>query len=140
MHRGLYADNKGNAIEITESKANIFFWDQTKVRTIGRVVGGSDQGEKTLGLGLSENNLGDDLRIVLELEGNERSWLVKDQLDNALTVKHDTLTHEATADKLKNAVTTERHRVIISPNTTTGEYMADLLPVRYKVVEVSAKG
>lgn len=140
MHRGLYADNKGNAIEITESKANIFFWDQTKVRTIGRVVGGSDQGEKTLGLGLSENNLGDDLRIVLELEGNERSWLVKDQLDDALTVKHDTLTHEATADKLKNAVTTERHRVIISPNTTTGEYMADLLPVRYKVVEVSAKG
>ena len=55
-------------------------------------------------------------------------------------MKHDTLTHEATADKLKNAVTTERHRVIISPNTTTGEYMADLLPVRYKVVEVSAKG
>ena len=140
MHGGLYADNKGKAIEITEPKANIFFWDQTKVRTIGRVVGGRDQGEKPLGQGLSVNNLGDDLRIVLELEGNERSWLVKDQLDDALTVKHDTLTHEATANRLTNAVTTERHRVVISPNLTTGEYIADLLPVRYKVVEVSAKG
>lgn len=37
-------------------------------------------------------------------------------------------------------MTTERHRIIIKPNETTGEFMADLLPTRYKVVEVSAKG
>ena len=140
MYDGLYADNKGNAITINEPRANIFFWDQTKVRTIGRVVGGLDQGDKPLGFGLSENNLGDDLRIVLELDGNQRSWLVKDQLNDALTTRYDTLTFEATQEKLTSTVITERHRIVISPNAETGEYIADLLPTRYKVVEVSAKG
>ena len=140
MMDGLYADNHGNAIEITEPRINITFWDQTKVRTIGRVVGGLDQGEKPLGFGLSKNNMGDDLRIVLELEGNQRSWLVKDQQDDVLTTRYDTLTFEAASDKPTSTVITERHRVVISPNCATGEYMVDLLPARYKVVEVSAKG
>jgi hypothetical protein len=34
MFNGLYADNNGNAVEITENRIGIFFWDQTKVRTI----------------------------------------------------------------------------------------------------------
>ena len=140
MFNGLYADNSGKAIEMTENRIGIFFWDQTKVRTIGRVVGGMDQGGKPLGFGLSQNNLGDELRIVLELEGNQRAWLVKDQQNEALTVRYDTLVHEQTVNKLTNAITTERHRIVIKPNTETGEYIADLLPTRYKVVEVSAQG
>lgn len=140
MYGGVYSDNNGNPIEITEKKTNIFFWDQTKVRTIGRVVGGIAQGEKTLGLGKSVNNLGEDLRIVLELDGNQRSWLVKDQLNDAVTTRNEVFVHEQTAEKLENTVVTERHRVVITPNATTGEYIVDLLPTRYKVVEVSAKG
>ena len=140
MFNGLYADNNGKARPINSNQTNVFFWDQTKVHTIGRVVGGLDQGDKTLGFGLSKNNLGDDLRIVLELEGNQRSWLVKDQRNDALTVVNDTLTFDASAGKETCTVQTERHRVIISPNAETGEYQADLLPVRYKVVEVSANG
>ena len=140
MFGGLYADNQGQAIEITEPRIGIFFWDQTRVRTIGRVVGGRDQGEKPLGFGLSANNLGENLRIVLELEGNQRSWLVKDQLNDALTTTTDSMPHTQTKDHYYNRVVTERHRVIITPSTATGEYMADLLPVRYKVVEVSAEG
>lgn len=140
MFNGLYADNNGKARPINSNQTNVFFWDQTKVHTIGRVVGGLDQGDKTLGFGLSKNNLGDDLRIVLELEGNQRSWLVKDQLNDALTVVYDTLTFDASERKETSTVITERHRVIISPNAETGEYQADLLPVRYKVVEVSANG
>ena len=140
MFNGLYADNSGQAIEITEPRIGIFFWDQTKVHTIGRVVGGLDQGEKPLGLGQSKNNLGDNLRIVLELDGNQRSWLIKDQLDASITSRTDTMVHEQTRDKLTNTVLTERHRVVITPNSETGEYMADLLPTRYKVIEVSAQG
>lgn len=140
MYGGVYSDNNGNPIEITEKKTGIFFWDQTKVRTIGRVVGGIDQGEKLLGFGQSVNNLGEDLRIVLELDGNQRAWMVKDQRNDALTTKEEVFVHEQTADKLENKVVTERHRVVITPNAKTGEYMADLLPTRYKVVEVSAKG
>ena len=140
MFDGLYADNKGAARPINSNQTNVLFWDQTKVLTIGRVVGGLDQGEKTLGFGLSKNNLGDDLRIVLEQEGNQRSWLVKDQLNDALTVVHDTLAFETADGKKTSTVLTERHRVIITPNVETGEYQAKLLPIRYKVVEISAKG
>ena len=140
MYGGLYADNNGVARPINQNQTNVFFWDQTKVHTIGRVVGGLDQGDQPLGFGLSKNNLGDDLRIVLELEGNQRSWLVKDQMNDALTVVQETLTFEASEGKNTNSVTTERHRVVISPNAETGEYQANLLPVRYKVVEVSANG
>lgn len=140
MYDGLYANNQGQAIEMTEPKSNVFFWDQTKIRMIGRVTGGLDQGEKPLGRGLSENNLGDDLRIVLEPEGNLRSWLVKDQLDETLRTKYDTLVHTLCAEDCSNTVTTERRRVIIYPNIVTGEYMADLLPIRYKIVEIKAEG
>ena len=140
MFDGLYADNKGAARAINSNQTNVRFWDKTKVHTIGRVVGGLDQGEKVLGFGLSKNNLGDDLRIVLEQEGNQRSWLVKDPLNDALTVVHDTLEFQTDKGKKTNTVLTERHRVIITPNHETGEYQADLLPIRYKVVEISAKG
>ncbi len=140
MFDGLYADNNGVARPINSNQTNVFFWDQTKVHTIGRIVGGLDQGEKTLGFGLSKNNLGDDLRIVLEQEGNQRSWLVKDQLNDALTVVNDTLAFETASGKKTSTVLTERHRVIITPNVETGEYQAKLLPIRYKVVEISAKG
>ncbi len=140
MFDGYYADNNGKHIEMTENKKNVFFWDQTKVRTIGRVTGGLDQGEKTVGFGLSANNLGDDLRIVLELDGNLRSWLVKDQLNDTLQTVTKEYKHEAAKGDLSNKVVTNRRQVVIYPNSQTGEYMADLLPTRYKVVEVSAKG
>ena len=140
MFGGVYADNQGKPLPINQTTTNIFFWDQTKVRTIGRVVGGQDQGDKSLLLGKSKNNLGEDLRIVLELEGNQRSWLVKDQLDATVVMRRDTIKHEATTDNLFNRVTTERHRVVIEPNVQSGEYIADLLPTRYKVIEISAKG
>lgn len=140
MFDGVYSDNKGNAITIKENVASLFFWDQTKVRTVGRVVGGQDQGDKPLLLGKSQNNLGDELRIVLELEGNQRSWMVKDPLDATYVIKRDTFQHEAAgADHLSRMIT-ERHRVVIEPDKQTGEYIADLLPTRYKVIEVSANG
>lgn len=77
---------------------------------------------------------------MLELEGNQRSWLVKDQLNDALTTLTDSIEHSQSKDKNYNRVVTERHRVVITPSSQSGEYMADLLPVRYKVVEVSAQG
>lgn len=140
MFDGVYSDNKGNAITIKENVASLYFWDQTKVRTVGRVVGGQDQGDKPLLLGKSQNNLGDELRIVLELEGNQRSWMVKDPLDATYVIRRDTFQHEAAgADHLSRMIT-ERHRVVIEPDRQTGEYIADLLPTRYKVIEVSANG
>ncbi len=140
MFGGYFADNSGVHLEMTENMKSVFFWDQTKVRTIGRVTGGLDQGEKALGFGLSRNNLGDNLRIVLELDGNLRSWLVKDQLNDTLRTVTQEYQHEAAEGNLTNRMVTNRRQVVIYPNALTGEYIADLLPTRYKVVEVSAKG
>jgi len=52
-------------------------WDQTKVRHAGRVASGLEQRNLPLGYGLSRNNLGDNLRLVLELEGDNISCIVR---------------------------------------------------------------
>lgn len=113
------------------------FWDQTKVMLQGRVVGGNVQGMLPLGQSLSKNNLGDSITIVMQLEGDNTSWLVRDQLDATVTERHTKYSFGA-IDTC--AVDVYRHRMVVHPDATTGEYCIPVLPVKYKVTEVSATG
>ena len=66
-----------------EDQASIYFYDDTKVKLIGRVAGGKEQAAIPLGNSLSKNNLGDDLQIVMALEGDNASrlvWDIKDKI------------------------------------------------------------
>ena len=114
-------------------------WDSTKVMLRGRVVGGNIQGSKPLGEGLSKNNLGDSLKIVMQLEGDNTSYLILDPKDEtvksascdvAFGPNHSNVTH----------VNVTRHTLTIRPDATTGEYLLGLPPAKYKVIEVSAQG
>ena len=115
------------------------FWDQTKVMLQGRVAGGSIQGDKPLGELASVNNLGDSLTIVMQLEGDNASWLVRDQLNASITELHNdyyfgtNLLDTCHADVY-------RHRLVVKPSPVTGEYCVPMLPVKYKVTEVYAQG
>ena len=113
------------------------FWDQTRVMMQGRVVGGNVQGNLPLGQSLSKNNLGDSLTIVMQLEGDNTSWLVRDQLDATVTERHNPYTFGVTDTC---SVDVYRHRMVIHPDPLTGEYCVPVLPVKYKVTEVSANG
>ena len=129
-----------NKQNITGDVAGIYFYDDTKVTLKGRIVGGNDQGLKPLDNNLSKNNLGDSLTMVLTLEGDNTSWLVYDNLNPNRTKREEVVPHTHHGDKHYTTVTTERKRMVVTPDLKTGEYTLNLPPVRWKVQQVYCKG
>ncbi len=122
----------------TDNVAQIYFYDATKVRLAGRVVGGDDQGRLPLENNLSRNNLGDDLTMVFTLEGDNTSWLVYDNLNPTLAERNDSVMHSG--GKHKTKYTVQRKRMTVKPDPITGEYELLLPPVRWKVSQIYCKG
>ena len=126
-------------------KAGIRFYDQTRVKLIGRVVGGNTQGELPLGSALSNNNLGDNLQMVFVLEGDNASRLVFDNQDKDKNTRDEVFLHEA-ANKVdgkhqyQTSVHTTLNRMVVSPDRYTGEYEVLLPPVKWKIQQITAKG
>ncbi|MBR3531466.1 MAG: hypothetical protein IKN83_08885 [Bacteroidaceae bacterium] len=137
---GFYLDENNNRkANWQKGVAEYVFWDQTKVTLQGRVVGGDVQGLKPLGQKLSVNNLGDSLTIVMQLEGDNASWLVRDQLNASITERHQDLYFGL--NQLDTChMDTYRHRLVIKPSAETGEYCVSMLPVKYKVTEIYGEG
>ncbi|MBO7459198.1 MAG: laminin G domain-containing protein [Paludibacteraceae bacterium] len=130
---------------ITLSKAldGVLIYDSTKVALSGRIVGGATQAAKPLGFGMSTNNLGDDLQMVLELEGDNISHIVADPEDDMLTTIDTVYAHHIspTNDVTGNTyVRYERKRIIVRPDSLTGEYRVELAPARYKISQATAEG
>ena len=133
---------EGESKTLYDFKKNVsgaVIWDSTKVMLRGRVVGGDIQGSKPLGEGLSKNNLGDSLKIVMQLEGDNASYLILDPKDETVkSASYDV----AFGPNKKNVtrVNVNRYTLAIRPDSTTGEYQLELPPAKYKVIEVSAQG
>ena len=124
---------EGNSLlTLTKALDGIRIYDQTKVRLIGRLAGGDIQGSKPLGHGLSTNYLGDDLKMVFELEGDNISQIVHLQNDP----ERDTLLQ--TIDSTRTLF--EKKRITVYPDRRTGEYAVDIFPVRYKITQATARG
>ena len=137
---GYYVDkNKNRNVDISVDEASIRFYDATKVKLIGRVVGGDVQGRKPLGNNLSENNLGENVTMIMALEGDNSSWLVYDNQQTELKTRTLTFPHTGAGGHQTTAVV-ERKRMVVMPDSATGEYTLMLPPVRWKVQSVSSKG
>ena len=134
-----------SVLYLEQRKPGVRIYDQTKVRLIGRLTGGRIQAEKPLGFGLSQNNLGDDLKMVFELEGDNISQIVHytdDLTRDSLSVN---LRHDVRNGQNMDSVGithTEyyKKRIIIYPDVNTGEYYVDLFPVKYKITQATARG
>lgn len=116
--------------------------DATRIRLVGRMIGGNVEARKQLGFSKSKNNIGDDLTLELQLEGNNTSWLVfhNDRPDDTTikqTVQHPAkvLTYQPETN-----VTYEKKRIIIHPDPRTGEFFVDLIPTKYRVSQLTAMG
>ena len=125
--------------------ASLLFYDQTRVKLIGRVVGGKTEGEKPLGNALSKNNLGDNLQMVFTLEGDNSSRLVFDKQDRNKNTRDEVFLHEQAnrndgKHKYQTSVHTTLNRMVVSPDPYTGEYEVKLPPVKWKVQQITAKG
>ena len=136
---GFFLDKNKNMAVITKDEAGIYFYDATKVKLIGRVVGGNDQGCKPLDNNLSKNNLGNNLTMVMTLEGDNTSWLVYDNLNTDLKTRELTFPHTGGNGHQTTAVV-ERKRMTVKPDSVTGEYTLMLPPVRWKVQQVYCEG
>ena len=131
-------------VNFVKNISSVYLWDSTTVVLHGRVVGGEDQGTLPLGQSLSKNNLGDSLKIVMQLEGDNASYLIRKQDDETVTSADYVVAfgqenvNGEFADTTKVNVT--RHTLTIKPDPKTGEYQLALHPAKYKVIEVSAQG
>ena len=114
-----------------------YLWDQTRVTLRGRVVGGKDQGSLPLGQSLSTNNLGDSIRIVMQLEGDNTSFIVRDQKDETIRMRDSIYAH-GVDDTTR--VVSNRHTITISPDNKTGEFQVPFYPVKYKVTDIYCNG
>ncbi len=139
-----YENNQKDDIYFGVDVAQVYFYDDTRVKLIGRVAGGKKQGELPLGNSLSTNNLGDNLKMVLTLEGDNASWLVFDNLHRSIIERDTTYIHQKHSSLDKNEyhtrVHTTRHRMEVWPDSLTGEYQVELPPVKWKIQQITADG
>lgn len=138
---GYLESTTGNReLYLNEDLNEVRFYDTTKALLMGRIAGGAVQAAKKLGKDLSTNNIGDSITLVLELEGDRISQLVNDPTDLSLTSVDATYQHAPTVGVHATSVRTTRKQVTIRPDELSGEFRAELLPVRYKLVQLYAKG
>ena len=133
------------AYSFNADKAGIMFYDNTRVKLTGRIVGGKTQGEKPLGYALSKNNLGDELKMVLVLEGDHASRLVWDIKDHNKKERDEVFVHQNARENdgkypYQTAVHTTLNRMVVTPDVHTGEFEVLLPPVKWKIQQITAKG
>ena len=128
-----------NGVVLNDKVAQAYFYDSTLVKLTGRVVGGKDQGSLPLDNNLSHNNLGDNLTMVLTLEGDNTSWLVYDNLNPAQSTRQLTFAHPG-GEGHQTVADVQRKRMVVKPDSVTGEYVLMLPPVRWKVQQVYCEG
>ncbi len=134
---GYYKSAEG--VTLTDKVGQAYFYDSTLVKLTGRVVGGTDQGNLPLDHNLSKNNLGRDLTMVLTLEGDNTSWLLFDNQNPALTTRNICFEHPAGGGH-KTTVEVQRKRLVVKPDSLTGEYVLMLPPVRWKAQQIYCDG
>ncbi len=147
MGRGSDTTKVAHQFKPTDDYDGLILDDATTIRLAGRFIGGNKQAKLPIGMGLSKNNLGDDLYMVLELEGDNTSRITyyKDNPDKS--TRQEMFTQKVKRTDLLNPVYTdttmvtfEKKRIIVVPDVKTGEFCIDLAPTKYKITEMSAKG
>ena len=137
----LHVEQGKDTFALTKPLDGVRFYDLTKVRLLGRVAGGNDQRDLKHGFGVGKNNLGDNLQLVLQLEGDNTAQLVHDPDDLSRDTVNQSVQYSAVSGQPVTTNTLfEKKRIILHPDTRTGEYAVDLFPTKYKVVQATATG
>ncbi len=138
---GFFVVEGDSLFQPTQNMDGLRMYDETKVRLVGRIVGGDDQGKLPLGFGLSRNNLGDSLTMALELEGDNTALFVYDPQDPTVSQIDTTVLHPIDSTKAQHTgVVFRQKQILIYPDQSTGEFFVDLFPVKYKVTQLTAQG
>jgi len=149
LYNHVFADSgkillKGQNLNYQVDVTGLKLQDNTTIRLIGRVAGGAIQGAFPLGHSLSKNNLGSVNSIVIGVPGTAYSFLPT----GATQTETDTVPHFLPSDKKLNTLhqttvvydTLPQNNITIYPDSVTGEFAADLIPISYTVESVSTSG
>ena len=129
--------------------AGLKLYDSTTIRFIGRVAGGAVQSDLPLGHSVSKNNLGDDIKIVVQLPETVRSAQSLlpetetgiDPQPGEKTVLHLLPANINNSSKIsKTKVITSTNKIEIVPDAKTGEFVLDMIPVLFQATSVKANG
>lgn len=134
------ADGNTKRHNFQQDLTGYYFWDQTKIQVKGRIAGGINEGSKPMGEWKTKNIIGSNMEMVLQLDGDNASYIYRDNANTTLTQKVEE--NEATVDGIghKWTITRERHRLVIQPDSLTGEFVVDLYPVKWKLTQLSCDG
>ncbi len=115
--------------------------DSTTIRFIGRVAGGANQQKFPLGHSVSVNNLGKDISISMVLPSGNKYELNADPSVKTDTVKHLLPTNIKDSSKIHSTqVVYNTNSIVIKPDPITGEFVADLIPVKFIASTVNVTG
>lgn len=143
LNGGRYPAGEGNTFDFEEDIANLRFTDQTLVPVVGRVVGGSTEGNKVLGLGQSVANIGQ-AEIILEAgaglnvlekeEGLVTQITGNEEQRNMPQASKDV---NSTAYIVGNSEADQTNIIHIKTDPKTGEFAAMLPPLSYQVTSIT---
>lgn len=133
VNQGRYPANKLTYHTFNKPLSNLNFRDTTLVRIAGRVVGGEREAKKPLGFGKSKANIGK-ATIVLSPQ-NTKYKLNHSGKD--VEISHDEHSILSTTT-VKNDAT--QNQITIETDASTGEFLALLPPIKYKVVSIKTEG
>ena len=135
------ADPNGAGVKITFDREikNMEFIDQTLVNFTGRVVGGSIEGEKPVGFGASQNNIG--ITELVLSPTNDRYRLNVVKKTNGTSYSYETNTSKAAVESATSTIASHSWRgagdaakkIFIRTNSLTGEFSAMVPPLMYNV-------
>lgn len=135
------ADPNGAGVKITFDREikNMEFIDQTLVNFTGRVVGGSIEGEKPVGFGASQNNIG--ITELVLSPTNDRYRLNVLKKTNGTSYSYETNTSKAAVKSATSVIASHSWRgagdaakkIFIRTDSLTGEFSAMVPPLMYNV-------
>lgn len=136
------ADNNGTGERHTfnQEVKNLDFYDNTLVNFTGRVVGGKIEGDKTVGFGQSNNNIGVTEMVLTPLNEIPRMNVVKETSatkygykTNPDTVGISSASKRINSTSWRGAGADDCKKLFIRTDAATGEFSAMLPPLQYKV-------
>ena len=132
-------DGMGERELFDGEKPGMIFYDNTLVTVAGRVAGGDIENEKPLGLKQGNANLGQAV-VTLEMENGDAGFLNATETTTGNAVSYNLNT---VADRNFDAasgsarVPAGQNYIEVQTDPVTGEFVAQLPPIRYKVTGVN---
>ncbi len=138
VNNGRITDNHGKDRNYQRPITKMEIFDSTTVKFIGRVAGGAVEEAYPLGHSLSTNNLGKTLSVKLTLPSGKAYFLSTS--DTTVLIDHFLSSGQDSADIHRTKVDYNPYDITIYPDPETGEFVAQLIPVKFLINDVEATG